>query len=188
MFERLVRRGLQALVPAGLLAALAFAVRFPVGQPAEQAQLLLLGRMVGERVRVCRDLTPEELVRVPRHMQAPGQRSCEQSLLPYRLRVWLDGALRIDTAVRPSGLRGDRPVYVQEALTLPPGSFAVRIAFDPEPAAGGAAGAEDAAHAQAMAEALARATHYGLERTLVLAKGQVARLELDEDARQWVLR
>lgn len=190
MFKRGVRAGLQVLVPAGLLAAMAIGVRFPIGEPAEQAKLMVLGRMVGERVRVCHDLTPEELARIPKHMQAPGQQQCEQSLLAYRLRFWLDDALRIDATVRPAGIRGDRPVYVQEELLVPPGSHAVRIAFDPEPPTGGkfGAGAEEAARARARSEAVGRATHYPLERTLVLSKGQVARFELDEDARQWVLR
>ncbi len=190
MVKRVLRISLQVLVPAGLLAAMAFGVRYPIGQPPEQAKLMLLGRMVGERVRVCRDLTPEELARIPKHMQATGKQQCEQSLLPYRLRVWLNDALRIDATVRPAGIRADRPVYVQEELLLPPGSFAVRIAFDPEPPTGGrsGAGAEDAVRAKALAEAVERATHYSLDRTLILTKGQVARFELDEDARKWVLR
>lgn len=188
MLKRMVRLALQVLVPAGLLGAMAFAVRYPIGQPADQAKLMVLGRMVGERIRVCRDLTPEELARIPKHMQATGQRQCEQSLLPYRLRLWLDDALRIDATVKPAGIRQDRPVYIQEALLVPPGSISVRIALDPEPRAGGNAGAEDAARARALSEAVGRATHYALNRTLVLAKGQVVRLELDEDAHEWVLR
>lgn len=188
MYKRVLRISLQVLVPAGLLAAMAFGVRYPIGQPPEQAKLMLLGRMVGERVRVCRDLTPEELARIPKHMQAVGKQQCEQSLLPYRLRVWLNDALRIDSTVRPAGIRADRPVYVQEELLLPPGSIAVRIAFDPEPLNGGKSGAEDAVRTKALAEAVERATHYSLDRTLILAKGQVARFELDEDARKWVLR
>jgi len=57
--------------------------------------------------------TAEEKARIPQHMQAAGQQ-CEQSLMPYRLQVWLDGDLRIARSVRPAGVRGDRPVYVQE--------------------------------------------------------------------------
>ena len=67
----------------------------------------------------------------------------------------------------------------------------MRIAFDPEPPApppAGTASPADAARAKAVADAVAKATHYPLERVLTLTKGQVVRIELDEGKRDWVVR
>jgi hypothetical protein len=185
VLKLLLKRTLQVFVPAALLAGMASGVRVTVGERPQEARLLILGRMVGERVRVCRDLTPEERQRIPLHMQSASGQQCEQSMLAYRLRVWVDGVQRTDLQVRPAGVRGDRPVYVHEELSIIPGEHALRIAFDPEPAESSGA---DTPQGRALAEAIRQATRYPLEGILRARAGQVVRAELDESIHDWRTR
>jgi len=184
------KRLLQAAAAAGLLGLLLLLVRVPIGEPPREAMLRFAGRMVGEKIRVCRELTPAERAKIPLHMQTAGKR-CEQSMLPYRLDVWVDETPRVDLEVHPAGLRGDRPVYVQRDLLLPPGPHRVRVRFDPEtlPApAAGAPSATDAEQRRALESAARDATRYPLDQVIELQAGQVVLVELNEQARRWEVR
>jgi len=188
--SRIGKRVLQAAVAAGMLGFLLLWVRVPIGEPPREAMLRFVGRMVAAKIQVCRELTPEERAKIPKHMQAAGKR-CEQSMLPYRLTVWVDEAQRVDVEVHPSGLRGDRPVYVQRDLLLAPGAHRVRVRFDPKALPPPPAGSPDAAAAaqrEALETAAREATRYALDQVLELQAGQVMLVELNEEARRWEVR
>ncbi|HEX5634316.1 MAG TPA: hypothetical protein VFX50_13845, partial [Gemmatimonadales bacterium] len=51
--------------------------------------------------------------------------------LHYRLRAWVDGELRVDREVAPLGARGDRPLFVEQDLSLPPGRHELKVEFEP---------------------------------------------------------
>ncbi len=182
MLSDSVRWVLRVAVPALLLAGILLLVRQPIGQSPSEGMLRLAGRLVGARVKVCRDFTPEELAKVPKHMQLGGQ-TCEQSLLPYRLQVWIGDQLRIDDVVRPAGIRADRPLYVQHELLLNPGAYPLRVRFAPAPPMKGPA--TEAAQ-QALAQAMGSAPHFDLDLPMNLAAGRVFLLELDEPGRRWI--
>jgi hypothetical protein len=54
---------------------------------------------------------------------------CEGRLAPFRLVVEVDGEELIDTSIRASGARQDRPTYVYHEFRLPPGRRDVRVDF-----------------------------------------------------------
>ncbi len=179
-----VRWVLRLALPALFLAGILALGQLPVGQAPSQGMVRLIGRMVGARVRVCRDLTREELAKIPKHMQLGGQ-TCEQSPLPYRLQVWIGDQLRVDENLRPAGIRGDRPLYVQQEWLLEPGIYPLRIRFAPGPArppTGGEAGLAE----RALAQALGAAAHFDLDELVDVRAGRVFLLELDEPARRWM--
>ncbi len=107
-----------------LLSGLSYTPRQP-----EDALLRLSWRSPGRRVEECRRPTPEELERLPVHMRR--DEICEGRIVPYRLRVTLDGRLEVDAEVHAAGAREDRPVYVFRELWMPPGRHALRISFRP---------------------------------------------------------
>jgi hypothetical protein len=198
------RAGILALrwgVAASALALLVALGNVPIGDAPRDAMIRFVGRMVGEKVRVCRDLTAEELAKIPKHMQAAGQR-CEQSILPYHLEVWIDEVRSIDMTVSPAGIRGDRPVYVHRDLTLAPGTHQLRVRFEPEalqPAAQAPPGAAapstqqpatqpPTAQQDAVREAVRQGTRYPLERTLTLRAGMIVFVELNEQTGKWDVR
>ncbi len=186
MLSNAVRWVLRLAVPALVLGGILALVRQPIGHSPREGMLRLIGRMVGARVNVCRTLTAEELAKIPKHMQRGGQ-VCEQSLLPYHLQVWLDGRLRIDEVARPAGIRADRPVYVQQELLLPPGTYQLRIRLAPGSGSGPEpAGSESGPAQRAVAQAMAAAANFDLDQSIDLRAGQVFLVELDESGRRWI--
>ncbi len=93
------------------------------------AEIRLAWRFRSERVSRCRQLTPEELARLPEHMRQAE--SCERGLRPYRLGISLDGDLMSDDTVRARGAESDRPLFVFRRVPVAPGAHALRIAFTP---------------------------------------------------------
>lgn len=132
------RRTLGAVTAAASLALLGALSRVPyAAEPGAQALLRLAWRARGERVEQCRRLTPAELARVPAHMRQEFQ--CASRIVPYRLRVALDGREVINALVQAAGARHDRPLYVFRELRVPPGPHALAVRFaraETVPAAG----------------------------------------------------
>jgi len=120
---RMLGVGVAVLLTAGVVLGSAV----PYGGEAEDARIRLSWRSLGEHVQECRVPTAEELAGVPEHMRM--KEICERRLRPFRLEVWLDGALALDEAVRPSGAREDRPAYVFHELSVNPGGHRVQVRF-----------------------------------------------------------
>lgn len=122
------RRTLGAVTAAASLALLGALSRVPyTADPGAQALLRLAWRARGERVEQCRRLTPAELARVPAHMRQEVQ--CTGRIVPYRLRVALDGREVINEVVQAAGARHDRPLYVFRELHVTPGPHALAVRF-----------------------------------------------------------
>jgi ferredoxin len=115
---------------AVLLATIALGSRWPQGADADGALLRLGWRLAGQVDERCRDLTAEELARKPAHMRAP--RECVTQVLTYRLKALVDGRVVADKRVKPPGLRGDRPLSVEEDLPIVAGEHTVQVSFTPE--------------------------------------------------------
>jgi len=116
------------LVTSGALAALSLTPY--TAEPGERALVRLAWRARGERVRECRRLSADDLARLPPHMRQPEV--CERRILPYRLRVDVDGARVVDQLVRSGGAREDRPLFVLHDLAVTPGTHHLRITFERE--------------------------------------------------------
>lgn len=128
---RSVLRWAWGVVVCGLaLGAVARIARWPVGRVAQSSELRLALRSASARVEICRDRTPEELAALAAHLRS--LRICTETPVDYRLRVSIDGRSRLDRVVRHRGVRRTRPLAVDEAIAVEPGSFGVEIRFDPE--------------------------------------------------------
>ena len=168
----------------GLIAGLS---NLPYGREPREALLRLAWRAVGEQVQLCRERSAEELNRLAPHMRQPLD--CHARTLPYQLTVHIDGARRLARVVTSVGAQGDRPLYVQEELALPPGEHRLEIRFAPSPALARdpASGIEvaGAAQAQALERALSAAPTFATIESVTAEAGQIVLVELDEDGRRF---
>lgn len=169
-------RGLAAAaVTAAALAGMAALSYVPYAhEAAAGGELRLAWRARSARIEACRRRTPEELARLPVHMRQ--EQVCERQVAPYRLAVSLGDSVVVDRLVAAAGARADRPLYVFEELALPPGTYALRVAFTRE---GGAA--SDSA---AAADPRAAPPRLALDTTVTIAAGRAALVTYDEDARR----
>jgi ferredoxin len=129
------RRALAVACSAALLALVAAGSRWPQGADPDHAVLRLGWRLAGQVRERCRDLTPEELAARPVHMRR--SRECATEILAYDLTAAVDGQVIARKRVRPPGLRGDRPLSVEEELDVRPGEHAVTVTFNPETSGSG---------------------------------------------------
>jgi ferredoxin len=123
------RRAVAIAFSAALLALIAAGSRAPQGVDADHAVLRLGWRLAGQARERCRDLTSAELAARPVHMRR--SRECVTELLTYDLTAAVDGRMIARKRVRPAGLRGDRPLSVEEEFDIRPGTHAVSVTFSP---------------------------------------------------------
>lgn len=117
----------QALFTLIALALVAFLSRVPVGREPTEAALRLSWKTMGEEVRVRVAEDPN----LPAHMRVPGG-AYETTILPYRLKVEVNGRMLLDRCVRAAGVHHDRPLSVLEELSLPPGEADLAVSFVPD--------------------------------------------------------
>ena len=156
--------------------ALSSGTRTADRQPA-QLRLSLSARP--ERVERCRELTDEELAKLPAHMRL--RTKCEGYSARYLLRVRLDERqLALDT-LRGGGLRHDRPLHVFNEHEVSPGRQRVLVEVT-RIDEGIARTEEDSRESrEAVADTLlgGRAERERDERTRRVAEAMPARLVLD---------
>ncbi len=173
-------------VAAAFLGLIGVVSNLPQGAPPEHARLQLAWRTVGEQVRICRERSAEELARLREHMRLP--QTCQVQTLAYRLKVRLNDRERVSRTVSAVGAKGDRPLFVHEALPLAPGRHGLEIAFQVEPAAvqtrHGLA-IESAAEQAALNKAIAEATRFRWTGQIEVQAGQIVLVELDEQGRDF---
>lgn len=127
--NRSLRRALGVAVAGVATLAIAAGSRtshVPAGAGA--ATVRLSWRFTGEHVQECRKLSEAELASLPIHMRRPEV--CEGRVLPYTLRLELDGRLAVRETIEPSGARGDRPLFVHRELPVEPGTYRLDVAFE----------------------------------------------------------
>lgn len=117
-------------VAAALTLSLAGLSRMPWDpRRGEDALLRLSWRLQPAAGEPCAQPSEEELARLPTHMRNP--QACQPSLTPHRLEVEVDGEELLAEWVRPSGVRGDRPLYVLEEIPVAAGVHRVVVRFRP---------------------------------------------------------
>ena len=189
MTGRAVRLALAGAVVLGSGAALAALSFTPyTAEPGDRAVVRLAWRARGERVRECRRLTAEELARLPQHMRQ--EEVCERRILPYRLRVDLDGARVVDELVRAGGAREDRPLFVFRDLAVTPGTHHLQVTFERE---AGEEGDDERPHPEEVdaTEAGRRAretpARLALDGPVVLVPRQIVLVTYDDERRRLLL-
>ncbi|MDH5589489.1 MAG: hypothetical protein OEZ65_03090 [Gemmatimonadota bacterium] len=110
--------------------AIAAASRIPISLGTGTDALVRLSwRVDGIIMEECRQLTDEELEKLPVHMR--NENACIGRIAPYHLQVGLEETRLVDDTIYPGGARGDRPIYVLHDIPVTPGRHRVRIRFEP---------------------------------------------------------
>lgn len=156
---------------AALCTGVALLARLPLGEPPE-ASARLAWRTARGRIEICRAPTESELAQLPQHMRPPE--TCTETALDYRLRVEVDGALRLDRVVAPGGLRRTRPLAVEATIPVSPGAHRLAVSFEPVPP-------KDLD--EGSASDLAALPVYRLETEARVTAGRILLLTLDERER-----
>ena len=122
-------RILGALLAIAALAAMVRASSTPVTvHDGTHGVLRLAWSARPERIETCRELSDEELARLPQHMRQPVR--CEGASAEYRMTVRNGRVVLADRIVRGGGLRRDRRLYVFQELPLEPGEASLDVRFD----------------------------------------------------------
>jgi hypothetical protein len=124
-----LQRSLGALLAILTTVALAWASRAPMTiHSSPDAMLRLAWSARPQRIEKCRQLSEEELAKIPQHMRQPV--TCEGVNARYRLQVRVDGALVADRLVQGGGLRRDRRLYVFEEVPVAPREASIDVRLD----------------------------------------------------------
>ncbi|MBI4509550.1 MAG: hydrogenase iron-sulfur subunit [Deltaproteobacteria bacterium] len=99
--------------------------RVPYGPPRRDPDLVVSFKHAGRADGRCRDRTPEELLAMAPHMRTP--KACERGRAPVRLRVHVDGHVRVEKSYPPHGLFGDGASVAIEQLPVTKGVHDVRV-------------------------------------------------------------
>lgn len=75
--------------------------------------------------RECRQLSDEELAKLPPNMRR--REVCERERPPVHVRIEIDGNVAFAAALPPTGLSGDGPSRVYETFTLPAGRHEIAL-------------------------------------------------------------
>lgn len=164
-----MRRLLIVLCTAALVLPIAALARLPYDSAgADDARLRFSWRMSIAAKETCRPRTQAELDALPVHMRTPEV--CTRDVADYSLITRVDG-LRTDTMelVR-GGVKGDRPLFVLEERTLPPGEHRIHVVLERRTATG------------------ATSSLAALDTTLRLRRGHVALVTLDGEAQRLGVR
>lgn len=126
---------------------------------ADQALIKLSFTHAGKRVAECRQLSAEELARLPPNMRAPTK--CERERAPVRVEVDLDGAPAFRHVAAPSGLSKDGASAVYQRLNVAAGEHRIAVRLKDSAGAGG--------------------FDYQREQTVTLAPAQILVIDFDAE-------
>lgn len=112
-----------AVVFAGLCTfAIALLSSFTYHYDSDTVSMLRVSfRHPGQIMEGCRELTPEEKERLPKHMRA--DKICSRERSPVRLVLTLSGKTLLDKSYRPGGFKHDWPSVAFEELKVDPGTY-----------------------------------------------------------------
>jgi hypothetical protein len=120
-----IRRIAALLAAAAALALLVALSRAPWPRRSDHALLRLSWSGRPERIERCRELSDEELAKLPAHMRL--REECEGHAARYLVRVWLGDSLLSADTVTGGGLRGDRAIYMLREYRAAPGRRRVAV-------------------------------------------------------------
>lgn len=129
MSKRYFKVAARAAVSLALLAAMGYLARLPYGQKTTHAVLRVSVRAAAQQHDTCQTRSDAELARLPVHMRQKTY--CERRLLPYRLRIDINGEPKLDKILQPRGVHGDRPVVSDNSFHLVPGSHLLTATLIP---------------------------------------------------------
>ncbi len=128
--RRLLQLAVRLVVALGLLLAIEALAHLPLGAPAAGAAVRLAIRTAAGKIEICRDVAPDELARLPIHMRQP--RICDEHPVAYRVTLQLDGEVLRAVRAERRGMRGDRPLVIDELVAVPAGRHTLGVRLEPE--------------------------------------------------------
>lgn len=93
--------------------------------PTDAAVVTLSFAHSGKRVAECRERSAEELAKLPPNMRAPMD--CTRERSPVVVRFTVDGEVRYDRTLQPSGFSSDGTSYVYAKTFLPAGTHKLTL-------------------------------------------------------------
>ncbi len=156
----LLRLVLQLAVALGILLGVEALAHLPLGAPAEGAAIRLAVRTAAGKIEICHNVSAEELAQLPIHMRRP--RICAEQPVAYRLTLNVDGVPVHAIRAERRGMRGDRPLVIDDLVAIPAGRRAIFVTLEPEVPPG---------TPEATADALPRGE---LRQTIDLPPGRIA--------------
>jgi len=91
----------------------------------DQAVVTVAFAHAGERREPCRELSREELDKLPPNMRAPMD--CPRERSPVTVELLLDGKLLVREVVRPPGLFNDQGIDVYRSTKVPAGKHRLTV-------------------------------------------------------------
>ena len=148
----------------------------------DAAELRLSWRMPAPSYRQCRPPTEAELSGVLPHMRPTEV--CTEAAIPFRLTVRLDGDTLHSAPIERSGPRA-RTLTIHRSFAVPPGSYALDVAFLPEPPPDAERGIPDRATRNRAADAAEDPRDLAMTLSTRVAAGprEVILVSPDEDGR-----
>jgi len=166
-----------AVAAAGILrwsSAFSSGTRTAHAQPA-QLRLSLSARP--ERVERCRELSDDELAKLPAHMRM--RTKCEGYSAQYLLTIVVDERPLTADTLRGGGLRHDRPLHVFREYDVAPGPQRIQVEVTRVDASGTSDTTRDEHEARSDTLLGGRAEREREERTRRVAEGMPSRLVID---------
>lgn len=117
----------QALLYVAFALAIGVFSHWPAYTPLPPGQALVKVSFIhhGQRVAECRQLTPEELAKLPPNMRAPMQ--CGRERAPVTIELDIDGATVYRQVAPPSGLSHDGASAVYHRLQVAAGAHRIAV-------------------------------------------------------------
>ncbi|GMU67956.1 MAG: hypothetical protein AMXMBFR37_02890 [Steroidobacteraceae bacterium] len=119
----------QVVLYAAFAAVIGVFTRWPAYQhlPPDHALVKLSFIHHGQRLQECRQLSPDELAKLPPNMRAPL--SCPRERSPILVEVDIDGVPVLRRSAQPTGLSRDGAASVYQRIEVPAGThrFDVRL-------------------------------------------------------------
>lgn len=91
----------------------------------DQAMIRLAFGVRAEQLEHCRQVSAEELAKLPPHMRQSV--ICEGRSASYRLRAWVDEAPMVDVELTGGGLQHDRPIHALRDILVAPGTRHLQV-------------------------------------------------------------
>jgi hypothetical protein len=91
----------------------------------DQAVVTVAFAHAGKRIEECRQLSPEELARLPPNMRAPMD--CPRERSPVTVQLLLDGELLIEEVAKAPGVYNDLGIDVYRSAKVPAGEHTLAV-------------------------------------------------------------
>lgn len=123
----LMRYAGQAVIYGGFAALIGYFAAMPsyTYTRADRGEIKLSFSHGGQKRGGCRQLTAEEIAKLPPNMRVA--RSCPRERLPVLVEMDVDGAPVYRATLPPSGLSSDGPSRAYRRFSLPPGQHRIAL-------------------------------------------------------------